>query len=342
MFSLEEAHDLPWVEKYRPDSVFSERFLDQELIIKNLQLYAQHPEKDMPHLLFSGPPGTGKTTAALALAHDILKDKFGPDTVMELNASDERGIDVVREKIKTFSTAQEFRDIPFKIIILDEADSITHDAQSALRRIMEIASTKVRFILMCNYADEIIDPIKSRCAIMRFKPLNPDRMKDHLATILQEENIEVSDACLEAIVFTAQGDLRRSINSLQLAVSVVEAPEQLTPAIIYDLAGFVDPKKIDAILDLLQAGGENQAAASGRDAFKDLHATFQDLRGISSKNLIIQLHKALRESSISKNDTRFARLVIALADIDHRITVKANEQVQFGTLAAMLWEVLHE
>nr|MDO8117256.1 AAA family ATPase [Candidatus Sigynarchaeota archaeon] len=180
---------MPWVEKYRPESVFSPNFINQKLIINNLRTYAENPEKNMPHLLFSGPPGTGKTTAALALARDVLKESFRPDTLLELNASDERGIDVIRTKIKDFSSMQEFIDVPFKIIILDEADSVTRDAQNAMRRVIEIASHNVRFILICNYADEIIDPIKSRCAIMRFKPLNREDMKRHLGYIAKQEGI---------------------------------------------------------------------------------------------------------------------------------------------------------
>ncbi len=328
---------MPWVEKYRPRSVFSEDFINQKLIINNLKFYAMNPEKNMPHLLFSGPPGTGKTTAALALARDVLKESFRPDTVLELNASDERGIDVIRTKIKNFSSMQEFLNVPFKIVILDEADSVTRDAQNAMRRIIEIASQNVRFILMCNYADEIIDPIKSRCAIMRFKPLDHDDVKLHLKRIATREKVTLSDECLEALVFVGLGDLRKSINALQMATSVIEEGEQLAPEIIYELEGFADPAHIQGMIALITKQPADRAAREA--AFNKLLGLFKGLKGISSKNLIIQLFKAFTALDI-KDGKKKARLIDVLSTIDHRITLKATDEVQFAVLAATIWDLM--
>lgn len=332
-----EREVMPWVEKYRPASVKSPNFINQKLIIKNLIFYANNPEKNMPHLLFSGPPGTGKTTAALALARDVLGTGFRPDTVLELNASDERGIDVIRTKIKNFSSMQEFFNVPFKIVILDEADSVTKDAQSAMRRVIEVASQNVRFILMCNYADEIIDPIKSRCAIMRFKPLSPDDVKSHLKTIAAKENMTLSDACFDALVFVGQGDMRKAINALQMSTSVIEEGEVLKPEIIYELEGFADPAHIQAMISLIE---KQPGDRSARDAaFSKLLASFNKLKGISSKNLIIQLFNAFAALDIKDAKIK-ARLIDVLGIIDHRITLKANDAIQFASLAASLWDIM--
>ncbi|MBN2154023.1 MAG: replication factor C small subunit [Candidatus Lokiarchaeota archaeon] len=333
----EQREAMPWVEKYRPQSVFSPLFINQKLIIDNLRSYAENPGRNMPHLLFSGPPGTGKTTAALALARDVLKVSFRPDTVLELNASDERGIDVIRTKIKNFSSMQEFIDVPFKIVILDEADSVTRDAQNAMRRVIEVASQNVRFILMCNYADDIIDPIKSRCAIMRFKPVSDDDMRHHLEYIAGKEGTPLSGECLDALVFVGQGDMRKAINALQMATSVVEEGEQLGPEVIYELEGFADPARITEVISVVRSQPTGRAARGA--AFGELLGHFKGLKGISSKNLIIQLFKAVSELGI-KDAKKKARLVEALADIDHRITLKATDEVQLVALATSIWELL--
>jgi replication factor C subunit 2/4 len=216
---------LPWVERYRPRSV--KDVSHQEEVIATLQKAVSNGAKqgDLPHLLLYGPPGTGKTSAALALCRDLYGTGDGyKNRVLELNASDERGIRVVRDKIKGFAQrtvsvppADGKPPPPFKIIVLDEADAITADAQTALRRTMEAHSKSTRFILICNYVSRIIAPLASRCAKFRFKPLPTEAMFLRLRHVASGEKVEVEDDTLRDLIGTSGGDLRKAITTLQSA-----------------------------------------------------------------------------------------------------------------------------
>lgn len=215
---------LPWVERYRPRSV--KDVSHQEEVVATLQKAVANGAKqgDLPHLLLYGPPGTGKTSAALALCRDLYGVGEGYNSrVLELNASDERGIKVVRDKIKGFaqrtvSVAAAGRSPPpFKIIVLDEADAITADAQTALRRTMEAHSKSTRFILICNYVSRIIAPLASRCAKFRFKPLPTTAMFERLRFVANGEKVNVEDSTLGDLIETSGGDLRKAITTMQSA-----------------------------------------------------------------------------------------------------------------------------
>ncbi|KAK9745291.1 ATPase family associated with various cellular activities (AAA) [Popillia japonica] len=206
-----KSSNLPWIEKYRPQKF--EEIVGNEDTIKKLSVFSK--QGNLPNIIIAGPPGVGKTTTILCLARILLGSSF-KDAVLELNASSDRGIDVVRNKVKMF--AQQKVTLPpgrHKIIILDEVDSMTDGAQQALRRTMEIYSNTTRFALACNYSEKVIDPIQSRCAVLRYSKLSDAQVLARVIQICQKENVNYTEDGLEAIVFTAQGDMRQALNNLQ-------------------------------------------------------------------------------------------------------------------------------
>ncbi|XP_062145813.1 replication factor C subunit 2 [Alnus glutinosa] len=213
--STSHGYDMPWVEKYRPNRVAD--IVGNEDAVSRLQVIAR--DGNVPNLILSGPPGTGKTTSILALAHELLGPNY-KEAVLELNASDDRGIDVVRNKIKMF--AQKKVTLPpgrHKIVILDEADSMTSGAQQALRRTIEIFSNSTRFALACNTSSKIIEPIQSRCALVRFSRLSDQEILGRLMVVIEAEKVPYVPEGLEAIIFTADGDMRQALNNLQATFS---------------------------------------------------------------------------------------------------------------------------
>ena len=235
-----------WTEKYRP-SKFSE-IVGQTEIVKRVEALTN--SLNIPHLLFAGPAGTGKSTLALIIVKELFK-KDWKDNYLELNASDERGIQIVREKVKNFARTKSIGNVPFKVIFLDEADALTPEAQQALRRTMENYSATCRFILSCNYSSKIIDPIQSRCAAFRFKLLEKKDIEEYLKKIIETERITIDPNAFETLYEGSEGDCRRATNLLQSTASI---SPKITSELVETIISSAKPKDIKVVLDYALSG----------------------------------------------------------------------------------------
>ena len=307
-----------WTEKYRPKNL--DEVIGQRHVTERLKAYVE--TKNMPHLLMTGPAGTGKTTCSLAMAREMFGDEWKGNFI-ELNASDERGIDVVRGKIKEFARTAPLGNAEFKIIFMDEADALTSDAQAALRRTMEKYSKICRFILSCNYSSKIIDPIQSRCAVFRFKPLSKDDVKGFLMRIVDKKNVKIDDEALDALVHVARGDMRRAVNSLQVAASMDKTIDVDT---IYQTTGLANPEEVKKMIETALKG--NFIAA--RDKLDEIMIEF----GLSGQDIIRQIHSSFFELSI--DDREKVMLMDKTGEIEFRIIEGSNERIQLEALLAYL------
>ena len=305
-----------WTEKYRPKNL--DEVVGQKHVTERLKAYVS--SNNMPHLLLTGPAGTGKTTCSLALAKEMFGDEWKGNFI-ELNASDERGIDVVRGKIKEFARTAPLGKAEFKIIFMDEADALTSDAQAALRRTMEKFSKICRFILSCNYSSKIIDPIQSRCAVFRFKPLSKEDVSEFLGMIVKNEGIQIDDDAKEALIHVARGDMRRAVNSLQVAAA---QGDKIDIDTIYQTTGLANPEEVKKMLETALSGN----FIGARDKLDEIMIEF----GLSGQDIIRQIHSSFFELSIG--DSEKVRLMDKTGEIEFRIIEGSNERIQLEALLA--------
>lgn len=285
-----------WTEKYRPKTY--DEVAGQEDIIKRVK--ALTDSLNTPHLLFAGPAGTGKSTLALIVVKELFKENW-KENYLELNASDERGISIVREKVKNFARTKSLGNVPFKIIFLDEADALTPEAQQALRRTMENYSSTCRFILSCNYSSKIIDPIQSRCAIFRFKLLEKKDVEKVIKNVAKNENLEIEESAIETLYEGSEGDCRRSMNLLQSTAAV---SPKITKELVETILSESKPKNIKLLLEYALSG---------------------DYEGAKNKLLDIMLKEAISGQDIIKSIQKEIWNLTIEPELKVKLTEKAGE-----------------
>ena len=303
-----------WTEKYRPQKL--DEIVNQKHVVDRLKSFVE--KKSIPHMIFAGPPGTGKTCCAIAIARELFGDNWRMN-FQETNASDMRGIDVIRTRIKNFSRIKPIGST-FKIIFLDEGDALTSDAQNALRRLMEMYSDVTRFIISCNYSSNLISPIQSRAALFRFKFLTKDDVFDYLGRIVKGEKVKIDDKALEAIYEISEGDMRKATNILQASATM---GKKVTKDIIYEVAAQAEPHEVKDMVNL---------ALKGR--FMDAREILKDLllkRGVSGHDIIKQISSQVYRLDVS--DTAKACLIEKVGDFEYRMQT-GNELIQLEALLA--------
>jgi replication factor C small subunit len=307
-----------WVDKYRPK--FFKDIIGQEGFIERIKYFVE--TNSLPHLLFAGTPGTGKTTTALVIARELYGENNLEGNVLELNASDDRGIDVIRNQIKEFAKLKSLVKIPFKIIILDEADSLTRDAQQALRRTMEKYSATCRFILACNEISKIIDPIQSRCVIFKFKPLNENDLKKLIEKISKNENFEIDKEAEEILINYSKGDLRKLENTLQAAAAI---DKKITKDVLEKIIDFIEPKDFKELIENAFKGDFYK--------YRDLLIKLKSYRGLSSLEILKGIYKEIIDME-GLDPKKKIKIIDKIATIEFRIIEGSDDDLQLEALLA--------
>ncbi|KAB5558884.1 hypothetical protein PHYPO_G00022380 [Pangasianodon hypophthalmus] len=320
---------VPWVEKYRPKCVDEVAFQEEVVAVLKKSLEGA----DLPNLLFYGPPGTGKTSTILAAARELYGPELYRQRVLELNASDERGIQVIREKVKNFAqltvagTRPDGKSCPpFKIIILDEADSMTNAAQAALRRTMEKESRTTRFCLICNYVSRIIEPLTSRCSKFRFKPLANEVQRERLVEICEKENLKYSKEGIDALVKVSEGDLRKAITLLQ-STARLSTEKEITESIVVEISGVVPPKVIENLLQTCYKGN-----------FEKLEIAVKNMidEGYAATQILSQFHDVIIEEKLG--DKQKSVITEKMAVVDKCLADGADEYLQLLNLCSVIMQ----
>jgi replication factor C small subunit len=310
--------ELPWIEKYRPTKLAE--VSGQVDVVRILKSFID--QRRMSHLIFAGPAGVGKTTCALILAREVLGEDWRSN-FLELNASDERGIEVVRTKIKNFCRSMVLGKSPFRVVFLDEVDNTTSESQHALRREMEQYTATSRFILSCNYSSRLISPIQSRCVVLRFAPLKRENLIGGLQKLASSEGLEIDESAFDALFYVSQGDMRRATNILQAAHSF---GGKISQEVIYRISGEANPGDIRQLLALSLNGNFEGAREQLRGIIFD--------QGLSGLDLVTQMHREAGQMEVSRS--RLAMLLELLAEYEFRLVEGSNDLIQCESLIAQI------
>ena len=307
--------NLPWVEKYRPNAL--QELISHEDIIKTIRKFISQDK--LPHLLFYGPPGTGKTSTILACAKEIYSPKQFNSMVLELNASDDRGINVVRNQILSFASTRTIFNSGYKLIILDEADAMTNDAQNALRRIIEKYTENVRFCMICNYLSKIIPALQSRCTRFRFGPLKEDQILPRLTHVAESENVELTEDGQKALITLSGGDMRKVLNILQ---SCAMAFDVVNEDNVYTCTGHPLKSDISSMVTWML----NEPFAT---AYKNT-MNLKTLKGLSLQDIVTEMHTFVHRLDLPQKIRIY--LLVKLAQLEERLMKGTNEKIQLGSL----------
>ncbi|RKX37085.1 MAG: replication factor C small subunit [Thermotogae bacterium] len=307
-----------WTEKYRPKKL--DEVVNQEEIVERLKAFVKN--QNIPNMLFAGPAGVGKTTCSLAIAHELYGEGW-KQNYLETNASDERGIDTIRHKIKDFARTKPIGNVPFKVAVLDEADALTPEAQQALRRTMENYTHTCRFILIANYSSRIIDPIQSRCTVFRFSSLDKEKAKKYLKHIAEKEKLNIDDKAFDVILYLSEGDMRRSINLLQASAAM---GKKITEKTIYDVAAQAKPTDIKEMLELALKGKFMEA----RKKLYDLLIN----QGIAGEDIVKEIHRQIYDLETSEEEK--IEIIEKLGEYEFRMNQGGEPMIQLEALLAQI------